>query len=92
MENRLGVVTHFYNRASVAVLKLDGELKVGDTILFLGRSTDFRQPVGSMEIEHRKVTSVSAGAEVAVKVTLPVRRGDAVFKVVETANLPEETG
>ena len=81
MEVRIGKVTHYYNRIRVAVLKLDGELKVGDTILFLGHSTDFGQPVTSMEIEHRKVQSVPAGSEVAVQVIQPVRTGDKVVKV-----------
>jgi len=84
MEIRIGTVTHYFNRISVAVLKLSGELKVGDKILLLGRTTDFTQVVTSMEIEHRKVPAVSPGMEVALKVADSVRNGDEVYKIVES--------
>lgn len=84
MEILIGTVTHYYNRISVAVLKLSGDLNVGDKILILGRSTDFIQVVTSMEIEHRKVPTVSPGMEVALKVADSVRSGDEVYKIVES--------
>ncbi len=83
MEIRIGTVTHYYNRISVAVLKLSGELKVGDKILILGRTTDFTQVVTSMEIEHRKVPEVGPGMEVALKVADSVQSGDEVYRIVE---------
>lgn len=83
MDVRVGKVTHYYDRISVAVLELTGELKVGDTIHILGRSTDLDQSVGSMEIEHQKIQSAGAGTEVALKVIDRVRKGDAVLKAVE---------
>ncbi len=83
MEIRIGTVTHYYNHISVAVLELSGELKVGDKILILGRTTDFTQVVTSMEIEHHKVSAVGPGMEVALKVADSVRRGDEIYKIVE---------
>lgn len=83
MEIRIGEVTHYYNNIGVAVLKLTGELKVGDTIHFRGATTEFTQPVASLEIEHQKVESVGPESEVALKVTQRVRRGDRIFKVSE---------
>ena len=83
MEIRIGTVTHYYNRISVAVLELSGELKVGDKILIMGRTTDFTQVVTSMEIEHRKMQAVMPGMEVALKVADTVRSGDEVYKIVE---------
>lgn len=82
MEVRIGKVTHYYNRISVAVLEISGELNVGDQVCFVGRITDFEQPVGSMEINHQKVAKVEAGQEVALKVIEPVRPGDQVYKMV----------
>ena len=84
MEIRIGTVTHYYNRISVAVLRLSGELSVGDKILILGRTTDFTQVVTSMEIEHRKVPAVGPDMEVALKVADSVRGGDEVYKIVES--------
>ena len=83
MEIRIGTVTHYFDRISVAVLKLSGELKVGDKILILGRTTDFTQTVTSMEIDHHKVEGVGKGMEVALKVADSVHSGDEVYKIIE---------
>ena len=80
MDTRVGKVTHFFNKISVAVLELDGELIIGDRICILGRITDFEQPVGSMEIDHQPVFAVHAGQEVAIKVLMPARAGDVVYR------------
>jgi putative protease len=80
---RIGEVTHYYNKISVAVVKLSQDLKVGDSVHFLGRHTDFQQEITSMQIEHQPLTEVKAGDEVALKVKQRVRRGDAVFKLTE---------
>ena len=83
MENQVGHVIHYYNNIGVAVLYLTEELKVGDTIHFLGHTTDFVQKVASMEIAHKKVQVAKANAEVAMKVDDPVRGNDAIYKVTE---------
>lgn len=78
---RIGEVTHFYDRASVAVLKLTRDLKLGEELHFLGKNSDFEQAITSMQIEHQPVTEVKAGQEVAVQVKQKVRPGDAVFRI-----------
>ena len=83
MEKYIGRVTHYFNRLGVAVLELTDELKVGDEVLILGHTTEFTQTVGSMEIEHRTIMAVGPGADVALKVDEPVRKGDVVYRVVE---------
>ena len=83
MEERIGQVAHYYNRIGVAVFELSGGLKVGDIIHIQGHTTDFTQRVESMEVEHQKVQSVGPGADVALKVIERVRKGDAVYKVIE---------
>jgi putative protease len=81
METKIGRVTHFYNRISVAVLSLTERLEIGDKILIEGHSTELVQEVTSMEIEHQKVTSVGPGDEVALKVDEPVKEGDIIYKM-----------
>lgn len=81
MENQIGQITHFYNRISVAVLSLTDSLELGDKIHILGHTTDLIQNVTSMEIDHKKVTSVCPGDDVAMKVNEPVRNGDAIYKI-----------
>jgi putative protease len=83
MEIQIGKVTHYFNRLGVAVLELNSELNCGDSIHILGRTTDFTQSVGSMEVEHQKIQSASIGLDVAIKVENEVRKGDTIFKIVE---------
>ena len=80
---RIGEVIHYYGKINVAVLRLSQSLKIGDSVHFLGRNTDFQQEITSMEIEHQAVTEVKAKKEVAVKVEQRVRRGDTVFRITE---------
>ena len=78
---RVGEITHFYNRLSVAVLKLTEPIRVGDMLHLLGHNTDFRQKLESIQIEHKEVTEAGPGQDVAVTVAQKVHPGDAVFKV-----------
>jgi hypothetical protein len=78
---RVGKVTHYFDHISVAVLNLSEAIKVGDSLHFLGHSTDFLQPLSSMQIEHKSVDAAKPGDDVAVKVTQRVHPNDSVFKV-----------
>lgn len=78
----IGRVTHFYGKISVAVLSLKDTIRLGDTVHFLGRSTDFIQEVSSLQIEHQAISEAKPGMEVALRVDYPVRRRDTIFKVV----------
>ncbi len=83
MDIQVGKVTHYFNRLGVAVLDLETELRVGDSIVIEGHTTDIEQPVGSMEIDHQQVRSARPGMNVALLVAEPVRVGDKVYKVAE---------
>ncbi len=80
-ENRIGKVTHYFDRISVAVLQLTDKLRVGDKVHFLGHSTDFEQEVNSMQIEHQNVNEATPGQDVAIKVNQKVHPNDGVFKI-----------
>jgi putative protease len=83
MEQRIGEVTHYYNRIGVAVLRIEDGLNVGDSLHIVGHTTDFSQQVNSMEVEHREMQAVGAGADVALKVDERVRVGDVIYRVVD---------
>jgi hypothetical protein len=81
-EERVGFVTHYYGHLSVAAIRLDsGSLRVGDTIRILGHTSDFRQRVESMQIEHQPVTEAGKRQEIGLKVTQHARENDDVYKV-----------
>jgi putative protease len=80
MEMRVGQITHYYARISVAVVDLEAELKLGDWITILGHTTEFSQRVDSMEVEHHKIESAGEGETIALKVQDYVRKGDLLYK------------
>ncbi len=82
-EERIGEVVKFFSKPSVAAVKITaGELKQGDTLRFLGHTTDLTETVLSMEIDNKVVTTAVAGDFIGIKVSQRVRPGDEVFKVV----------
>jgi translation initiation factor IF-2 len=80
-ETRVGKVTHYFDRISVAVLELTEPVRVGDTLHFVGHSLDFTQTVSSLQIEHQNVQEAKPGQDVALKVNEKVHPNDSVFRV-----------
>jgi putative protease len=76
----VGKITHFFSKISVAVIELKASLKVGDTIVVKGPTTDFEQLVDSMQIEHDNVAQAEAGQSIGLKVVQRVRETDIVYK------------
>ena len=74
--DQMGTVVHFYDRISVAVVKLQHTLNLGEKVRFQGKYTDFTQEVTSMQIDRQPVESAHFSQEVAMKVDQPVQKGD----------------
>jgi hypothetical protein len=83
VEQRIGVVTHYYGHLSVVALELEpgATLRVGDVIHILGHTTDFTQKVESLEVNHAPVTEVAPNDDFGLKVAEHAREHDVVFKV-----------
>ena len=83
VEQRIGVVTHYYGDLSVVAVQLEPgtTLRVGDVIHIIGHTTDFTQKVESLEINHAPVTEVVPNDDFGLKVTEHAREHDVVFKV-----------
>lgn len=77
---KLGEVIHYYTHIGVAVVKVETSLKVGDTVSIEGATTNVKQNIDSMQINHNQVMEAKKGQEVGVKVADRVREGDAVYK------------
>ena len=81
-EQEIGVVTHYFDHPHVAVVSITaGEIKLGDTLHFRGHTTEFAEPVDSMEMDHGAVERAGAGEEVAIRVVGRTRKQDKVFLV-----------
>jgi hypothetical protein len=78
----VGVVTHYFDKIKVAVIKVSSPIAVGDEIRITGgEDTDFKQPVKSMQQEHEKILKAGKGKEIGMKVKDKVRVGYKVFKI-----------
>ena len=76
----IGRITHYYSKIGVAVVALKERLRVGDTIMIKGATTDLEQKVDSMQIEHNNVEIAESGQSVGLKVQGKVREQDLVYK------------
>jgi len=79
----IGKVTHFFDKISVAVIKLTNKLSVGDEILIQGTETNFTQKVESMQVEHKNIEKAKAGDEVGMKVSEKVKENDSVYRIMK---------
>jgi len=79
-EQKVGEVTHFFDKISVAIIKLSAPLKVGDKVKIKGVTTDFEQEVDSIQLDHSNLDEAQIGQEVGIKVKEKTREGDEVLK------------
>ena len=82
-EKKIGEVIKYFGKIGVAAIRLsEGSLKVGDTIRIVGHTSDFTQPIDSMQVENLNVQEAGPGADIGIKVKDRVREHDVVYKVV----------
>ncbi|MDP2922906.1 MAG: hypothetical protein Q8O30_04205 [Candidatus Omnitrophota bacterium] len=82
-EQEIGVVTHYFSKISVGIIKLKDTLKIGEKIHVKGVHDDFNQVIDSMQVEHQSVSEAKKDDEVGIKVIGKVHENDKVFKVIE---------
>jgi len=83
-ETKVGVITHYFGKISVAVVKAtEGAIAVGDKLHIKGHTTDLTQVVDSLQIEHQPVERIEVGQEAGMKVSARVHENDEVFKVTD---------
>ena len=81
-ETRIGKVTHYFNHLQVAGVTItDNKLQKGDTIHVKGHTSDFKQKVESMEVNHEVVEVAKPGDEIGLKVIEHAREHDTVYVV-----------
>ncbi|MEK6830438.1 MAG: hypothetical protein AABX77_00215 [Nanoarchaeota archaeon] len=79
-EKQIGEVSNYFSHVEVAAIKLTAPLKIGDNIKITGGEVDFEQPVKSMQIQHKQVSSAKKGDEIGIKISGKVRKGYKVFR------------
>ena len=79
-ETEIGEVMTYYANIGVAAVELSGDVKVGDTIIFRGFTTDMEHKIDGMQIEHESVQEAKAGDQIGIKISGKVRKNDRVYK------------
>ena len=78
----IGKIAHFFSNINVAVVELNGELKLGDKIKIRRKNgEEFVQEVKSMQIAHNSIEEAGPEDSVGMKMDKPVGQGDIVFRV-----------
>lgn len=82
-EEQIGRISHYFSKIQVAAIELtDGSLAVGDIIHIKGHTTDLKEPIKSIQIEHEQLQTARKGDSIGVKVSDHVREHDVVYKVL----------
>ena len=76
---KLGVVTHYYPKVGVGIVRLDDDLSLGTRLKFQGKTTDFEQEVSQMQFDHKDIEMGKKGQEVGIKLGNKVREGDVAY-------------
>lgn len=85
-EKLVGKVSHFFDQAMVAAIKLESALAVGDQIkIQKGDDDPVEMIIGSMQLDHKDVDAGRGNDEIAIKVDERVKEGADVFKVKKSS-------
>ena len=80
---RVGEVTNYFNRVSVAVVTLVDRLEVGDWIGFVrDEELLFEQEVTSIQVEHENIMFAEAGDDIGLQVTQKVKPGTEIYRLL----------
>jgi len=78
----IGKVTHYFDKAKVAAIKLVDELKTRDEIVIIGKTTGLvREKIASIEINRKPIKKAKRNQEIGIKVPSLVRKNDEVYVI-----------
>lgn len=79
---KIGEVTHYFPHVNAAAVKLlKSGLRIGDKIYIKGHTTDFKEDVASIQLDHAVIEEGRKGQEIGLLVKERVRIGDKVYRV-----------
>jgi putative protease len=79
---KIGKVTHYFPHVKAAAVKLmKSGIAVGDKIYIKGHTTDFKESVRSIQLDHVSIAKGKKGQEIGLFVKSRVRIGDTIYKV-----------
>ena len=78
-DKQIGIVTHWYDKIGVVVVRLSGKLSKGDSIVVRKGDEEFKDTVASLQIDHEDVSSAKKGDDAAIKLSQRAKEGASVF-------------
>lgn len=78
-EKLLGLIDHYFDKISVAAIRVKAPFKVGDVIHIMGHTTNFYQRVDSLQINRQEIARAKKGDDVGLKIKDFVRDTDKVY-------------
>jgi len=83
----VGKVTHYFDKIKVVAVKLVSDLKIGDEIVIIGKTTGIvKGKVDSMEINKKQIEKAEKGDEIGIPVSDSVRKNDEVYLIKKIKN------
>ena len=80
----VGKVSHYFDKISVAVIKVSSEFKVGDEVCFIGSQTGIvKTKIESIQKNKNSMAKAEKGDEVGIKVPSMAKVGDDVYRIVK---------
>jgi len=78
----IGKIQHFYPKLKVGTIKLVSELKLGDNINIIGKTTGIEKTeIKRIEIKNKPVKNAKKCQEIAIKFPSRVRKNDEVYVI-----------
>lgn len=74
-----GEISHYFPKVRAAVFRCRLPLAIGDAIWIKGKNTNFRQTVGSMQIDRKPIERAKSGEEIGLEVFHEAHAGDRLF-------------
>ena len=80
-KTKIGKISHYFEKISVAVGEIEKPVAKGDSVSIEGKTTNFQQKIESMQIDMKPVLKAEKGKSIGLKVNDKVRVGDSVYKI-----------
>ena len=79
----VGKVLHYFSKLGVATIKVASQIKVGDNIIIIGKTTGIEKAkIEQIEIKNKPVQKAKKGDEIGIKLK-KVRKNDEVYVVIK---------
>ncbi len=77
----VGRVFNFFEKIMVAAIEINGDIKLGNTLRFVGAGHDFTEVVDSMQVDGKNVERAKKGDKIGIKISEKINKGAKVYRV-----------